>query len=205
MPVQIIPNTAKDDDDVTDDTEEDDDLDAPPSQKSTKGFKTTSSTTNAESPSPAMPRNTGFRIGGRLKQATETPPLARGQEPDGKHDDLPVRHSPSSPPAEAVEASPKKVKKGFKIGGKGKTSTGEGSQTVAPDVRPEEGDHVSRPNDAKTASSPLTRTDEEESMAEEPAREETAEEKAERRRAELKRKTDEAAKKQGQQKKKRRF
>jgi hypothetical protein len=209
---------AMSDDDAT---EDEDDLDAPPksrsqtlSQPGRKSPPRAASSTPDELPFPkantppaARSKVKGFRIGGKAKQAAAETPLP-DQEDHGTTPDLDDTSlkEPSPPQTAAdVDSTPKKAKRTFKIGGKGKGGSGGSSQipdsapliadrtrdTPSPSVQP-----PSSPPPGSTAKDPSPVVQE---------REETAEQKAERRRAELKRNMEEAAKKQAQSKKKRRF
>jgi hypothetical protein len=203
-------------------TEDDDDLDAPPKSQSqtleqpTKKspFRANSSTPeDLPSPRPDTPpaaksKVKGFRIGGKVKQvaAESPPPDPKDQEPMPSVDDTTPKEPLSSQMIADVSSTPKKPKKTFKIGGKGKGGNGGSSQVhgTAPQVPDRTRDTYS-PSVAPPSSPPVEKSAKEPSPIEKVEREETAEEKAERRRAELKRKTEEAAKKQAQSKKKRRF
>lgn len=184
----------------TDTAEEDDDLDAPPKSQSQRSSQPTRKPPpRAKSSSPEHlfpPKAKGFRIGRRAKKASEEPLPSRTSEylsveATPNIDDVPADDSPPTANAEI----PRKAKRNFKIGGKGKGSEPVPSMadrtraTHSPSVQPR-----SSPRPAK-----------EETPEVEEEYEETPEEKAERRRAELKRKTEEAAKKGAQSKKKRRF
>ncbi|KAH8640671.1 hypothetical protein IG631_03612 [Alternaria alternata] len=101
--------------------------------------------------------------------------------------------------------TPKKARKPFRIGGKGKTVDGNASQraiTISPSTNRIR--ITQSPTAEPPSSPPPSRVVKEMSPVKE-VHEETPEEKAERKRAELKRKNEEAAKKQAQAKKKKRF
>lgn len=202
-------------------TEDEDDLDAlpqGPSQRSSQNVCKPSPSEKATTPAkprasipdepPAeKPKSKGFRIGGKAKPAAqESPPAA--EEPDATLGigEQPVQEQPPSQTNVEPEATPKKTKRIFKIGGKGKVCAGDGSQVPETAQSMTDRTRATQSPSARPPSSPPKRRPfKEESPAVVEDREETAEEKAERRRAELKRKTEEAAKKQAQSKKKRRF
>jgi hypothetical protein len=121
-------------------------------------------------------------------------------------DDLPIKEPKPSYLTADMDATPKKAKRTFKIGGRGKDAMGDSSQHH--DTAPPMADRTratQSPGIQPPSSPPVGRSAKDRTLIKEEEREETAEEKAERRRAELKRKTEEAAKKQAQSKKKRRF
>ncbi|KAF1936846.1 XLF-domain-containing protein [Clathrospora elynae] len=159
--------------------------------------------------SPAEKSNVkGFRIGGKAKKATKSPePLPEAAVATPDPEVLPTRESmpPSSQPDTQANMTPRKVRKPFKIGGKGKTANGDASQhgiTASPNT------NRMRATQSPTAEPPLSpppRKPVKELTPVTEVHEETPEEKAERKRAELKRKNEEAAKKQAQAKKKKRF
>jgi hypothetical protein len=120
-------------------------------------------------------------------------------------DDLPIKESPSSRMTADMDATPKKAKRTFKIGGRGKGAMGGSSQVQDTAPMADRTRATQSPSVQPPSSPPVGRPAKEPTPIKEEEREETAEEKAERRRAELKRKTEEAAKKQAQSKKKRRF
>jgi hypothetical protein len=205
---------AMSDDDAT---EDDDDLDAPPKSRSQtlcqtvrKSSPCAASSTPEELPSPkattpppAKSKGKGFRIGGKAKQAA--PDLPSPNQEDHaitpEPDDISLKEPLPSQTAANVDSTPRKAKRNFRIGGKGKGSKGESSQD--PDAVPAMADRT-RDTHSPSVQPPSSPPAKEPSpMVEEKV--ETAEEKAERRRAELKRKTEEAAKKQAQSKKKKRF
>lgn len=193
-----------------DDVTEDDDLDAPPknlSQSSDRVVRKSSPQAKSTTPDEPLtvsnvepadqPKKKGFRIGGKAKQISASP--VPEEEPN---------EEPPSPRMTANDvASPKKTKRAFKIGGKGKSGTNsdsqapEAAQSMADRTRATKSPSIQLPSSPPAG--PAVK--EETPVAEETMHEETAEEKAERRRAELKRKTEEAAKKQAQSKRKRRF
>ncbi|KAF2029477.1 XLF-domain-containing protein [Setomelanomma holmii] len=191
---------------------DDDDLDAPPKSQGsqTASRKVTKSSARTKSPSPsssppkvvappAKSKVKGFRIGGKAKkaQADSPPPTEVVRDATPATDNEP----PLPQQGADVEVTPNKVKRTFKIGGKGRTGQAGSSQVpqMTDRTRP-----THSPN-AQPASSPPPMPMKEGTSVVKEEHEETPEEKAERRRAELKRKTEEAAKKQAQTKKKRRF
>ena len=107
---------------------------------------------------------------------------------------------PPSQPSQAT--TPRKTRKPFRIGGKGKKAEDGASQrdmTASPSTQ------RFRATQSPTAEPPSSPPRMKEMTPVEEVHEETPEEKAERKRAELKRKNEEAAKKQAQAKKKKRF
>jgi hypothetical protein len=213
-------STAKSETSDTDATEEDDDLDAPPksqSQKSSQPIRKPSFRAESSSPeklpppkadiSPAAkPKPKGFRIGGRAKKASEESPPSHSKVQDVLPD---TRGSPAQEPPlpqdTADDPAPKKARRNFKIGGKGKETAGGGEGSLEPVPSMADRTRAIHSPSVQPPSSPPARYDKDETPVVEEKHEETPEEKAERRRAELKRKTEEAAKKQAQSKKKRRF
>lgn len=198
-------------------TEDDDDLDAPPktlSQRSSQAVQKHSAdvrtTTPGENPmigdmqATEKPKNKGFRIGGKAKQKSAEPVPREAAEPSPVPKYQPGDDLTSSQMVANKVASPKKPKRTFKIGGKGKGGTNSGSQIPEAAQPMADRTRATKSPSLQLPSSPPV-VKEKSPNGKEPVREETAEEKAERRRAELKRKTDEAAKKQAQSKKKRRF
>ena len=142
-----------------------------------------------------------FRDGSKSKTAIESPPsLPMTTGTDVHPDDLLLTRESapsSSPPIQAI-TTPKKTRKPFRIGGKGKVidqeatrSTFRVGKTQSPAVEP-------------PSSPPLPKTMRPTTLIKDII-EETPEEKAERKRTELKRKNEEAAKKLAQAKKKKRF
>jgi hypothetical protein len=147
-----------------------------------------------------------FRIGGKSKRVTESPPPLPQTQEEPDPDVLPTRESvpPSSQPGTQANVTPKKVRRAFKIGGKGKAVDGDASQRAGTASSPRtDRIRASRSPTAEPPSSPPRAVKEMTPVKEE--HEETPEEKAERKRSELKRKNEEAAKKQAQAKKKKRF
>ncbi|KAL5119370.1 hypothetical protein ACEQ8H_002639 [Pleosporales sp. CAS-2024a] len=212
-------NTASDEDA----TEDDDDLDAPPKTQTQRSSQAIgrpppplTKSSSLEAPSlpkspallPAKPKPKGFRIGGKPKQVSPDPPLLSQDKPDtipDAHDRL-MKEPPSSQITAAIETTPKKAKRRFKIGGKEKRALSGDSRVH--DAEPTMTDRTKAsesPSIQPPSSPPVVPSPREASPVVEEELDETAEEKAERRRAELKRKTEEAAKKQAQGKKKRRF
>lgn len=107
---------------------------------------------------------------------------------------------------ESVETSPKKPRRAFKIGGKGKAS--QESASTQPEFTASPSTNRFRDANSPTPRSsppPLPQEMQKEETPVEAVYEETPEEKAERKRAELKRRNDELAKKQAQHKRKKRF
>jgi hypothetical protein len=104
-----------------------------------------------------------------------------------------------------IDATPKKAKRTFKIGGRPKGALDGSSQAQDTASMADRTRATQSPSVQPPSSPPVGRSAKEPTPIKEEEREETAEEKAERRRAELKRKTEEAARKQAQSKKKRRF
>lgn len=107
---------------------------------------------------------------------------------------------------ESIETSPKKPRRAFKIGGKGKVSQDPASSQPEVIVSPSS----SRFRDAnsptpRSSPPPLPQEMQREETPVEEVHEETPEEKAERKRAELKRRNEELARKQAQHKRKKRF
>jgi hypothetical protein len=203
-------------------TEDDDDLDAPPKtqiqtlkQPVRKPLPRADSSTPEEFRPPKpdttlspKPKVKGFRIGGKAKQvAAESPPQNEDDQETTPDLILPAPEGPLSSQANPdVNSTPKRAKRTFKIGGKGKG--GDGGISQVHDTAPIMADRTRAthsPSVQLPSSSPVGKPAKEPSFIVEEQREETAEEKAERRRAELKRKTEEAARKQAQSKKKRRF
>lgn len=206
---------------ISDDaTEDDEDLDALPkiqSQKSSQNARRPPppriKSPTPEAPSPksatppvAMPKAKGFRIGGKTKETVPQPQNHLNTSPDA--DAVPLKEPGSSQMIADIEQTPKKAKRTFKIGGKGKGKGDVGGSSQVQDTAPPMADRTRgtrSPSAPPPSSPPASRPGRVTSPVVEEEREETAEEKAERRRAELKRKTEEAAKKQVQSKKKRRF
>ncbi|KAI4952364.1 hypothetical protein J4E91_002833 [Alternaria rosae] len=213
-----LPSSPRDKGSETEDdsTEDDEDLDAPPkSQNQVPGrtpqkasLKRTPtpeqhSSPNVLTPSVQKPKVSSFRIGGKSKRATESPPPSpKPADAEPEPEILPTRESvPASQPNQA--ATPKKTRKPFRIGGKGKKAEDDASQrdvTASPSTQRFRATHSPT---AEPPSSPPKIMKEMTPVEE--VHEETPEEKAERKRAELKRKNEEAAKKQAQAKKKKRF
>jgi len=114
--------------------------------------------------------------------------------------------APSTQVDTQVDASPKKPRKPFRIGGKNKVSQDAASSQREHTMSP----RSSRFRDAhsptpKSSPPPMPRDVQEEEKPVEEIHEETPEEKAERKRSELKRRNEEIAKKQAQTKRKKRF
>jgi hypothetical protein len=202
--------------DDSDATEDDDDLDAVPksqSQSSKLAVRKPPSHTKPHAPEPSpLPKTAsptakskprGFKIGGKPKTpAFESPP------PEGKPQatqDIDMKEPPSSQLDVETDATPKKGRRTFKIGGKGRGANGSASQRDLTDSPNTKRTRDAQSPTAEPPSSPPAPTEPVKKETPEPEHQETPEEKAERRRSELKRKTDEAARKQALTKKKRRF
>ncbi|CAE7031912.1 hypothetical protein CFE70_004506 [Pyrenophora teres f. teres 0-1] len=214
IPVQtpsLPPNEAQS---ITEDsTEDEDDLDVPSKDDSQSQRRAphTSSSRNpslkhspphkATDPPAAKTKVNTFRIGGKSKVSIESPPssaIVTGTDAD-LDDLLPTKEfiPPCSPPTQTT-MTPKKARKPFRIGGKGKATDIEASQSAFR-VRQTQSPTVDPP------SSPPLREAVREPTPIKEVIEETPEEKAERKRAELKRKNEEATKKLARAKKKKRF
>lgn len=208
-----------------DSTADDDDLDAPSKSQSQSQIQASRGTRQqprrTRSPTPhspaepatsppqiiSKPRGKGFRIGGKAKK--ETPPTSQPEEI--AHAPEPASGRDSMPPPvevdESINASPRKPRKPFRIGGKSKPSQEATSSQREPTVSP----RASRFRDAgsptpkSSSPPPMPQEVKEDAAPAEVVHEETPEEKAERKRAELKRRNEEIAKKQAQHKKKKRF
>ncbi|KAH7377384.1 XRCC4-like factor-domain-containing protein [Pyrenochaeta sp. MPI-SDFR-AT-0127] len=193
-------------------TEDDDDLDALPKSQSRsrsrthRTFISRAKSSTPETPSPPKVTNLpatkvigrGFRIGGKARQA-ENNLTSPGENPVTAPDVA----LPSSPVDPEATSTPKKARRPFKIGGRGKAAPSD--EQLRRDI--DEMDHtkpVKSPTADTPSSPPPSRVVKEETPVEE-LPEETPEHKAERKRLELKRKNEEAARKQAQQKKKKRF
>jgi hypothetical protein len=202
--------------DDSDATEDDDDLDAVPKSQS-RGSKLAvrkpPSQLKSHTPEPFPPRKTaspaakpkpkGFKIGGKVKTlALESPPP---EEKPPAIQDIDMNEPPSSQLDIETDATPRKGRRTFKIGGKGRGTNGSASQRDITDSPNAKRTRAAQSPTAEPPSSPPALTEPVMEETPEPQHEETPEEKAERRRAELKRKTEEAAKKQALTKKKRRF
>ncbi|USP76287.1 hypothetical protein yc1106_03561 [Curvularia clavata] len=146
----------------------------------------------------------GFRIGGRPGRASPSPPSVRGDlDARSKPDDVLITRE-SVPPSQTqpgIPVTPKKARKLFKIGGKGKAIDADPSQRATTASPSKNRIRTRSPTAGPPSSPPLTK----EVTPVQEVVEETPEEKAERRRTELKRRNEEAAKKLAQQKKKKRF
>lgn len=148
-----------------------------------------------------------FRIGGKAKHVPEkTPsPTEQSSAPGPDPDILPSRES--VPPSELdsqANITPRKARRQFKIGGKGKSTDEDPSQRATASPRTNQARRVLSPTAEPPSSPPISEHVKEETHVQS-IHEETPEEKAARKRAELKRKNDEAAKKQAGQRKKKRF
>lgn len=203
-----------------DSTEDDEDLDVPIKTKSQSSIKQSQSQSRIKSPTieeqsgrtraspPATKKVKGFRIGGKSKNITAKSPSPKrntGALATEVADPIPLPKNRLSPVPSQADVTPKKSKKVFKIGGKGKAAQAGSSQVDTASSPVQRTRATQSPTAEPPSSPPRPAPIKEESPIPEEALEETAEEKAERRRAELKRKTEEAAKKQAQNKKKRRF
>ncbi|KAJ4316655.1 hypothetical protein N0V94_005336 [Neodidymelliopsis sp. IMI 364377] len=210
-----------DPDDDDDSTEDDGDLDAPsqgrsqnqsqvhsrtPQQTAQRTKSPSPKTSPRKLPSPpavAKTRGRGFRIGGRSRKVTPEP----SQE---QHDTVMQVEADreSLPPSSQIDtqfgASPRKPRKPFRIGGKNKTDA---ESAPSPDAIAANINHCRDANlPAPNLSPPsVQQQPAKEEAPREEVREETSEKKAERKRAELKRRNEEIAKKQAQNKKKKRF
>lgn len=215
-------NNAADTDELTQDddesTQDDEDLDAPPksqSQSQTLGHTPQQTRQLIRSPSPetpaepatspppvSKPKAKGFRIGGKAKKS----PLHSSQNKDAITAEPSRASMPPPSQVEWIEVTPKKPRRTFKIGGKGKTSQDAASSQHGVDASPTTNrfrdTHSPTP---KSSPPPMPQEMQNEEMPAEEVHEETPEEKAERKRAELKRRNEELSKKQLQRKKKKRF
>ncbi|KAF2822412.1 XLF-domain-containing protein [Ophiobolus disseminans] len=214
-----LDKAAASDDDAT---EDEDDLDAPPKshgQKSGQSAREPPRHTKSLTPEDRYPpkpdtlpvaksKVKGFRIGGKADKSFEDPPPPVTDDLDAAPDagNLNVKEQPASQINAHADTTPKKVKRPFRIGGKGKgAATGslqmdDSNLPITDRTRATESPIVQPPS-----SPPVGVNVKKEIPIVVEEHEETPEEKAERRRADLKRKTEEAAKKQAQTKKKRRF
>jgi hypothetical protein len=198
---------------------EDEDLDAPPKSQSQGQAPTLHKASRRRTPTPephSSPKPdtppaqkaqaSSFRIVGKSRRVTESPPpLPKTADAELEADVLPTRESvPPSPPSQAT-TTPKKTRKPFKIGGKGKAADGGASQRAMTASPSTNRFRAAQSPTAEPRSSPPPLAAVKEITPVEEVHEETPEEKAERKRAELKRKNEEAAKKQAQTKKKKRF
>jgi hypothetical protein len=159
------------------------------------------------SPPTARPKGRAFRIGGNTKRqtpASSPPPNDAISVPDTQGEAASQTIMPVSSQA-APDANKQPKKQRFKIGGKAKAGADDGAlqSTIAASSTTT---HFQPAESPALASSPppLPVKEEPQSQAEQ-LPEETPEERAERKRAELKRRMEEAAKKQAQSKKKKRF
>ncbi|KAJ6200626.1 LOW QUALITY PROTEIN: XRCC4-like factor-domain-containing protein [Bipolaris maydis] len=159
--------------------------------------------------SPAKKANDdSFRTGGEpqgtLPSSSPSPFIP--DEEAGSDDVLTTREAaPPSPKQADIASTPKKSRKPFRIGGKGRAAEDGASQRAATTSPSKVRTRATQSPTAEPPSSPLPHSVTREMTPAEDEVEETPEEKAERRRAELKRRNEEAAKKQAQQKKKKRF
>lgn len=163
----------------------------------------------ADIESPAKPKTRGYQIGGKAKKVPFKSSSQSEDTGSGESEGIFLSKESIPPPVQCDSqtcTSPRKVRRQFKIGGKGKTSNEDTSQHESTDIL--ERTRI-RPILSPTTEPPSTLPPQDLLKEETPVQEhneETPEEKAERKRAELKRKNAEAAKKQAQLvKKKRRF
>lgn len=199
-------------------TEDDDDLDAPSTGQQSQNRASQKSPPRTKSPTPEVlppyitkPKPKGFRMGGQTKKSV-VESLSPRQESTKEIPEVAAEQLQGSmlPPSSQIidsqtNATPKKSRRTFKIGGKGKVGMdGDDSQRSLP---PSSQITRMRSPTADPPSSPPPPPDRnvKEPTPVEEVQEETPEEKAERRRAELKRRNEQAAKKQAQTKKKKRF
>jgi hypothetical protein len=199
-------------------TEDEEDLDSL-SRSQSQGYKQTTRLPppRPKSLTPEMPsqskadlmpsnkaRGRGFRIGGKANKAAEKTPTPPPRSPSN------VESSPGKeimPPSSQVDsqASPRKSRRPFRIGGKARQGNAEeGQRAVTPSPKRSRTTATQSPTAEPPSSPPPVHAVTVATPLEE-THEETPEEKAERKRAELKRKTEEAARKQAQHKKKKRF
>ncbi|KAI8932258.1 hypothetical protein NX059_010459 [Plenodomus lindquistii] len=210
--------------DASTESEDEDDLDAPPKsqgQSQSQNWKRPDKLPCAKTPKPVppaepevsqvestKPTSKCFRIGGRTKPIPDKSPSSSQDQSAATPnvDVLPSRGSvpPSSQLDSQVMNTPKKARRQFKIGGKGKNNDDDPSQCATASPRTNRTRAVLSPTMEPRSSPPPPTAMKEETPMEE-IKEETPEEKAARKRAELKRKNEEAAKKQAGQKKKKRF
>ncbi|KAF3035265.1 hypothetical protein E8E11_002538 [Didymella keratinophila] len=193
-------------------TEDDDDLDAPSQSQSQRRARPRTKSPPPEPPiepatspppvSRVKPKPKGFRIGGKVRKASPDPPQEKEPTPE---ESARVSMQPLSQ-VESIETSPKKPRRAFKIGGKGKASQ-EPASSQAEAVVPPSTNRFRDANSPTPRSSPppLPQEMQKEETPVEKVHEETPEEKAERKRAELKRRNEELARKQAQYKKRKRF
>jgi hypothetical protein len=158
------------------------------------------------SPPTARPAGRAFRIGGKSKQQTP----ASSPPPNDAITIPAVRGGVSVPPPDpessqiAPEAEKPLKKQRFKIGGRAKAGTIDGSPQTTNEPSTTTRSQLAQFPIIASSPPPIPVKEEPQSQVEQ-APEETTEEKAERKRAELKRRMEEAAKKQAQGKKKKRF
>ncbi|KAJ8106412.1 hypothetical protein OPT61_g9555 [Boeremia exigua] len=204
-----------------DSTEDDDGLDAPAKTQSEDHDRTKRETQQrVRSPSPLTPaelatspppvdkpKGKGFRIGGKAKKAAAETPKASQPDEDMNTPLYETNRASLPPPSQAdstIDVSPKKPRKPFRIGGKGRASQEVASSQRERTTSPTRLGNAGSPT-PKSSPPPMPQEPRKESAPMEAVHEETSEEKAERKRAELKRRNEEIAKKQAQQKKKKRF
>ncbi|EUC42787.1 hypothetical protein COCMIDRAFT_7689 [Bipolaris oryzae ATCC 44560] len=213
------PPPNRHDEDESDSTEEELDLDTPAISCNPTQVQESVQSQYGKSPtlehlpsaptiaSSAKKANVGsFRIGGGGRGTSSSPSPSITDEEANPDDVLTTREvAPPSPKQADVASTPKKSKKHFRIGGKGRGSQDGASQRAATISPSKIRTRATQSPTAEPPSSPLPHSVTREMTTAEDEVEETPEEKAERRRAELKRRNEEAAKKQAQQKKKKRF
>ncbi|KAG9193066.1 hypothetical protein G6011_03101 [Alternaria panax] len=200
IPSSLHDRTGEMEDDSTEDEE---DLDALAKSQSKGKSHTTNETIRTRTPTPEH----------HFSPKTVIPPVQKAKvssfrigDEELDTDILSTRKSvPPSQPTQSV-MTPKKARKPFRIGGKGKAVDGGASRcgtTASPSTN-----HIramSSPTAEPPSSPPPPPRVVKEVSPVKDVHEETPEEKAKRKRAELKRKNEEAAKKQAQAKKKKRF
>jgi hypothetical protein len=142
-PLKVDTTTPSDDEA----TEDDDDLDAPPKGQSQilsqaagrpAPSRLESSTPEVPSspppnaPSVAKSKAKGFRIGGKTRQVARdpSPPPQEDVDTTPDADELPIEEPQSSQMTADVDATPKKAKRTFKIGGKGRGGMDGSSQVL---------------------------------------------------------------------------
>ncbi|KAF2623072.1 XLF-domain-containing protein [Macroventuria anomochaeta] len=158
----------------------------------------------ATSPPPVnRSKGKGFRIGGKAKRET---PETRSNEEIVPQESTRASMPPPSQVDSQGDASPKKPKKPFRIGGKSKASQEAASlqHDITASSKTTRVRDVNSPT-PKSSPPPMPQEVQKEVTPVKEVHEETPEEKAERKRAELKRRNEEITKKQAQHKKKKRF
>lgn len=150
------------------------------------------------SPQTSRSKSKSFRIGGTPKHQTP----ASSPPPNGVVSIAESQGEAASQTVPDVTQPPKKPR--FKIGGKAKASADGNAPQTTIAASSTIGSFQPAQSPTSASSPPLPVKEELQSQVEQ-LPEETAEEKTERKRAELKRRMEEAAKKQAQSKKKKRF